>query len=79
MILSLIFLGSFYIHDIPAILISTLEDKFQVEDTEYNALYSIYVFPNLIAPILGGIFIDKVGARIGVVVFTTIICISQAV
>lgn len=37
-------------------------------------LYSLYAFPNIIIPLLGGILIDKFGARI-VLVLTASICV----
>ena len=42
-------------------------------------LYSLYSFPNVIIPLIGGILIDKIGARIVLILVATICLIGQAV
>jgi MFS family permease len=37
-------------------------------------LYSLYAFPNVIFPLIGGMLIDKIGARI-VLIGTALICV----
>ena len=32
---------------------------------EYNLLYSLYSFPNMVLPLFGGVFIDRVGVNTG--------------
>ncbi len=34
-----------------------------MSDLQFNLLYSVYSFPNVILPLLGGFFIDKIGRR----------------
>jgi len=41
--------------------------------------YSIYSYPNCILPLFGGIFLDAVGIRKGLILFTIILTIGQAV
>lgn len=38
-------------------------------------LYSLYAFPNVIIPLLGGMLIDKIGARI-VLVIAAAFCVG---
>ena len=48
-------------------------------DLEYNSLYSVYSFPNIILPLVGGLVIDKMGVRVGTFVFTLIMIIGQSI
>ena len=57
-------MGSYFCFDNPAPLKSTLEeDPFNLSDGQWSGLYSIYSFPNMVLPLFGGIFIDKLGIR----------------
>ena len=42
-------------------------------------LYTVYSMPNMILPIFGGLFLDKIGIRSGLLLFTTILTIGQMV
>jgi MFS family permease len=42
-------------------------------------LYSVYSLPNIILPFYGGYFVDKLGVRVGILVFTLVIAIGQAI
>lgn len=42
-------------------------------------LYSLYAFPNVIVPLIGGMLIDKVGARIVLIITCSICVIGHAV
>jgi MFS family permease len=42
-------------------------------------LYSIYSIPNILIPLIGGLMIDKLGARVIMVVTAGICCLGQAV
>ena len=57
-------MGSYFCFDNPAPLKTILtEPPFSLSDSQWSGLYSIYSFPNMILPLLGGIFIDKIGVR----------------
>ncbi|KRX07068.1 Major facilitator superfamily domain, general substrate transporter [Pseudocohnilembus persalinus] len=43
---------------------------------QYNMLNSIYSMPNIICPFLAGILIDKIGIRIGIILYTTLMVIG---
>ncbi len=57
------------------------EGKFEygmgMGDFEYQLLYSFYSFPNIILPLFGGYFIDRLGKRHGMIVFSIIITVGQ--
>ena len=38
---------------------------------------SVYSYPNVILPLIGGIFLDKIGIRLGLVVFAFTILVGQ--
>ena len=57
-------MGSYFCYDNPAPLKSRLTaPPFDFSPTQFNALYSIYSFPNMILPLVGGIAMDKLGVR----------------
>ena len=34
-----------------------------MSDVQYNLLYSVYSLPNLVLPLMGGVFVDKIGVN----------------
>jgi len=42
-------------------------------------LYSVYSYPNTVLPIFGGIFLDAIGLRLGIMIFTAILTLGQAI
>jgi MFS family permease len=45
----------------------------------YNWLYSAYSWPNVILPLLGGILSDRLGLRLGNLIFATLVTLGQVV
>jgi MFS family permease len=45
-----------------------------LSEAEFNLLYALYAFPNIIIPLIGGIAIDKYGARI-VLMISAMFCV----
>ena len=79
--MSLIYLGSDYIHDMPQVLIEPLTnpDVGNLSTSQFNLLYSIYSFPNIVIPLLGGYIIDKCGLRFILIITTSFICLGQVI
>lgn len=50
-----------------------------LSDLQYNSLYSIYSFPNVVLPLVGGLIIDKMGVRVGTFVFSSILILGQTI
>lgn len=48
-------------------------------EAQFNLLYSLYAFPNIIVPLIGGIMIDRVGARIVLIITCSICVLGQAI
>ena len=53
-----------------------MESFMKPSDLKYGLLYAVYSYPNIILPLVGGIFIDIVGVRKGVFIFTFILIIG---
>lgn len=70
---------NYFCYDNPASLETQIEDKFNKTTTEYGLLYTVYAIPNCIMPLLGGLLLDKIGHRVALVIFTTLLCIGQGI
>ena len=69
-------LGSYYCYDNPAVIETQLEEQFNITPTTWSLLYTVYSFPNMVLPFFGGLMLDKLGMRIGLLVFTTVLTIG---
>ena len=74
----------FFWYDTPNSLSNLLKTKI-VHDKEsengikYNMLYSVYSYPNIILPIVGGLIIDKFGIHFASIVFTAFTVAGQCI
>lgn len=59
--------GNNYAFDIPSALELPIEKEFHLSEMEFNLLYSVFALPNIGLSIGGGIMIDKIGGRWGVI------------
>lgn len=71
--------GSYYIYDNPAALKNNLQAYLGISNTQFNWLYSIYSFPNVILPFFGGFLVDRMGPNLMVLIFLVLICIGQCI
>ena len=53
--------GGYYSYDNPGPVEKLLEEDLDISQTEYTMLYGVYSYPNIILPIMGGLFIDLIG------------------
>eukprot|EP01084_Bolivina_argentea_P190389 327198_1 len=53
--------GNYYCYDNPTALATQMQSEYDLSDTQYNLLYSVYSIPNIILPLLGGALGDKIG------------------
>ena len=72
-------LGSYFCYDNPGPLETQLERDFHMNSASYALLYTVYSAPNMILPIFGGLFLDKIGIRAGLILFTCILTMGQFV
>ena len=77
--------GAYYILDNVGVTYDTLKKQFEKKYTEkkfdfyFSLLYSIYSFPNIILPLLGGILILKIGFYNCYLLFSLFILIGQII
>lgn len=69
--------GSYYVYDNPAALKNSLSAYLNISNTQYNWLYSIYSFPNIILPFFGGYLVDRLGTNLMLFSFLCLICLGQ--
>lgn len=56
--------GNYFCYDSVAPITLTLESPpYGFSPLQVNSLYSVYSFPNLVLPLLGGIMLDKLGLK----------------
>ncbi|EGR34415.1 major facilitator superfamily domain protein [Ichthyophthirius multifiliis] len=73
----LVMIGSYMCYDFPSYLKSQVNKSLNLTEFQYSLLYAVYSFPNIALPLFGGIFIDIVGVRKGIFIFTFILIIGQ--
>ena len=73
--------GSYYCYDNPTALNTQIQAKsgYNLSDTQYALLYSVYSFPNIILPLFGGGLVDKIGAELSLLIFLSLVTIGQAI
>jgi len=62
--------SSYFSYDAVGVIQSDLMEEFHLSSSQFGLLYSVYSFPNMILPFVGGFVLDKVGLPIG----TTVTC-----
>ncbi|ETW06152.1 hypothetical protein, variant [Aphanomyces invadans] len=77
-------IGNYYCFDNPAALKSQLQQHFNNLPADryeflYNLLYTLYSIPNIILPFCGGFLVDRLGARVTLLLFAGIITTGQVV
>jgi MFS family permease len=45
-----------------------------ISESQFNLLYALYAFPNVVIPLLGGMLIDRIGAR-WVLIIAAVFCV----
>ena len=70
-------MGAYFCMDNPAPLKHALmSEPYKLSQERWSGLFSIYSFPNMVLPLLGGIFIDRIGIRVGLILFCMILTIG---
>ena len=77
---SIMSLGNYYCMDLPQSLQTfMIEGPLALSYKDYNLMFSIYSLPNVVMVILAGIFVDKIGVRLVLFFFVTMLCMAQMV
>lgn len=69
-------MGSYFCYDNPGPIKTQLEDNFGWSDSKWSLLYTVYSIPNMVLPIVGGVFLDKIGVRVGLILFTILLTLG---
>ena len=69
--------GSNFCYDNPGPLETQLEDQLKLDSTHFSLLYTVYSLPNMILPLLGGILLDSIGVRMGLIFFCAVLTLGQ--
>eukprot|EP01083_Nonionella_stella_P225519 801681_1 len=70
--------GCLYCYDNPTALATQIQNTYTLSDIQYNLLYSVYSFPNIVLPLFGGALVDKIGAKAALLIFLCFITTGQA-
>ncbi|KAJ3018833.1 hypothetical protein HKX48_002591 [Thoreauomyces humboldtii] len=77
----LLLFGNYYAYDNPAALNKPLQEylghEYDTWQYELNLLYSVYSFPNMFLPFIGGQLVDRLDVKKVLVVFSIIVCAGQ--
>lgn len=76
-LISVAMLGNYYVYDSIGPLADHLQRLLGFTDTQIGTLNAIYSFPNIIMVLFGGIFVDRIGTRRSILLFTGI-CLAGA-
>ena len=71
--------GSNFCYDNPGPLQTQLEDQLKLDNTRFSLFYTVYSLPNMILPLLGGILLDSIGVRMGLIFFCAVLTIGQMI
>ena len=75
---ALALLGNYYVYDAIAPVAELLSRQLHFSDTQIGTLNAIYSLPNIFLVALGGVLVDRFGARV-MTVATTAICLVGAI
>jgi len=66
-----------YCYDTPFAIQNQLIDEYGLTETEYNLLYAVYGYINMIAPLFAGILVDWIGINSSTLIFYILIVTGQ--
>jgi len=78
-LMNLILFGYLGVFDSPQPLQTQIMKEFKIGEDKYNLLYAFMAAPNIILPIFAGVLVDKMGARLSLIVFGTLVVLGQMI
>lgn len=70
--------GSYFLYDTPGALINEFESTMGITELQIGLLNSLYSWPNVVLPVVGGYLIDKVfGLRVSAVIFSSFVVLGN--
>lgn len=55
--------GNYFSYDTVGAIREQITQTAHLTDTEVSLLYTVYSYPNIVLPLFGGFFLDKIGMR----------------
>ena len=72
--------GSYFCYDNPGALQDDFKEAMSINTYQFEKLYALYSWPNVVLPIIGGYLLDNVfGIRLGAVLFSGFILAGKKV
>jgi MFS family permease len=71
--------GSYWCYDIPSALENLLIPMLHITPSQFGLFYGVYNFMNIGIVLVGGLFIDRIGLRVGAVLFCFFIALGQII
>ena len=71
--------GNYYAYDSIGPVADSLQRQLGFSDTQIGTLNAIYSFPNIIMVLVGGVILDRFGARLATLVFATICALGAVI
>jgi MFS family permease len=71
--------GNYYAYDSVGPVADSLQRDLGFSDTQIGTLNAIYSLPNIVMVLIGGIIVDRYGARLATLVFATICAIGAVI
>jgi MFS family permease len=71
-LMSVAMFGNYYVYDSIAPLADLLKKNLNFSDTQLGTLNAIYSLPNIIMVLIGGVIVDRAGARLATLIFSMI-------
>lgn len=72
-------IGNYFSSDLNQSMMNAVIKEMGITNLEYNMIFSVYAFPNIILPFLGGLFVDFMGIRIAFMLFSFLVICGQTV
>lgn len=74
----LVVFGGYFSFDNPQALETQLESPpYDLSPSDFNLLYSVYAAPDIVLTLVGGIIVDSLGVRVGLLAFSLLIVAGQ--
>ena len=77
--ISMAMFGNYYVYDSISPLADLLKSQLGFSDSNLGLLNAIYSFPNIIMVLIGGIIIDRIGAKRASLLFSSLCLIGSAI
>lgn len=71
--------GNYFCYDNPSVIEDEIQSDLGIDKPKWSLLFTVYSAPNVVLPFLGGVFLDKIGVRFGLILFTALVTLGQAV